>query len=97
MGINNQGQVVGYSGLVFGITHAFQWENGNMIDLGTLPGHNGRIAYDTAYSSFMNTPQKPGFFTVLASLLILFKKPGFFVLHLKSSCFVVKWSDNRSR
>ena len=31
----------------------------------------------TASSRFMKYTQKPGFFTVLASLLILFKKPGF--------------------
>ncbi|MGB7710777.1 MAG: DUF3466 family protein, partial [Microcoleus sp.] len=45
-GINNQGQVVGYSGLAFGITHAFEWENVKMIDLGTLLGYNHSTAYD---------------------------------------------------
>jgi len=37
-GINNQGQVVGYSDSIAGNPHAFLWEEGNMTDLGTLGG-----------------------------------------------------------
>ena len=64
MSINNRGQVVGYSGLVFGITHAFLWENGKITDLKTLDGHNDSIAYDIndlgqaiGYSADKNTQQ----------------------------------------
>jgi len=37
-GINASGQVVGYSELPGGTTHAFLWQNGTMTDLGTLGG-----------------------------------------------------------
>ncbi len=37
-GINNSGQVVGYSDAGGGNCHAFLWQNGTMTDLGTLPG-----------------------------------------------------------
>ena len=37
--INNQGQIVGQSGVSYGINfHAFLWQKGVMTDLGTLPG-----------------------------------------------------------
>jgi probable HAF family extracellular repeat protein len=39
-GINNSGQIVGYSGLGNGTTHAFLYSNGVMKDLGTLGGTN---------------------------------------------------------
>ena len=42
---------------------------------------------NTAYSRIMKYTQKPGFFTNLASLLILFKKPGFFVICLHGICY----------
>src|SRR5439155_155495 len=35
-GINDLGQVVGYSATAGGATHAFLWQSGTMIDLGTL-------------------------------------------------------------
>ncbi len=43
-GINNRGQVVGYSTTASGEYHAFLWEDGEMTDLGTLGG-----AYSVAY------------------------------------------------
>jgi probable HAF family extracellular repeat protein len=41
-GINDKGQVVGYSDTQTGDTHAFLWQNGTMIDLGTLGGSSSR-------------------------------------------------------
>jgi probable HAF family extracellular repeat protein len=38
MEINNHGQIVGYSPLAEGDRHGFCWQNGEMIDLGTLGG-----------------------------------------------------------
>jgi len=43
-GINNSGQIVGYSDTVSYQEHAFLYENGNMTDLGTLPGGNTSTA-----------------------------------------------------
>lgn len=37
-GINARGQVVGSSSIASGDFHAFLWEDGEMTDLGTLPG-----------------------------------------------------------
>ena len=37
-GINNLGQIVGTSELESGQSRAFLWENGEMMDLGTLGG-----------------------------------------------------------
>lgn len=36
--INNRGQVTGTAGFPSGDTHAFLWEDGAVLDLGTLPG-----------------------------------------------------------
>lgn len=47
--INEQGQVVGYSQIYdpdFYRTHAFIWENGDMSDLGVLPGEVNSAAND---------------------------------------------------
>jgi len=47
--INEQGQVIGYSQVYHPedyVTHAFLWENGNMIDLGVLPGEVKSAASD---------------------------------------------------
>ncbi len=43
-GINDRGQVVGYSSTASGSTHAFLFEHGVMTDLGTLPGGNSSQA-----------------------------------------------------
>lgn len=46
-GINNKGQVVGYSSTTSGQSHAFLWQTGTMTDLGTLGGNfNSSKAYD---------------------------------------------------
>lgn len=37
-GINNKGQIVGYSDIKSGVQHAFLWQNGVMTDLNTLGG-----------------------------------------------------------
>ncbi len=47
-GINNAGQVVGYSQTTSGAVHGFLWDENatpKMTDLGTLPGHIGSDAY----------------------------------------------------
>ena len=36
--INEKGQIVGISETLTGDRHAFLWQNGSMIDLGTLGG-----------------------------------------------------------
>src|SRR5262249_7355676 len=38
--LNNAGQVVGQAATTDGFNHAFLWDNGTMIDLGTLGGTN---------------------------------------------------------
>jgi probable HAF family extracellular repeat protein len=43
-GINNSGQVVGYSGYADGPEYAFLWENGHMSSLGTLGGRKSSAA-----------------------------------------------------
>jgi probable HAF family extracellular repeat protein len=49
-GINDLGQVVGYSTLSDGVTeHAFLWQAGVMTDLGTLPGDVGSHAAGTNF------------------------------------------------
>jgi probable HAF family extracellular repeat protein len=42
--INDRGQVVGQSGTASGESHGFLWENGQMTDLGALPGAVSSIA-----------------------------------------------------
>ncbi len=37
-GLNSRGEVVGFSSIPTGQSHAFRWSNGEMTDLGTLPG-----------------------------------------------------------
>jgi probable HAF family extracellular repeat protein len=44
-GINDSGQVVGYSATADGSGHAFLWQDGTMTDLGTLPGDSVSNAY----------------------------------------------------
>jgi probable HAF family extracellular repeat protein len=41
-GINDSGQVVGYSRTAGGLDHAFMWSGGTMTDLGTLGGTYSR-------------------------------------------------------
>ncbi len=43
-GINNRGQVVGYSATASGTQHAVLWEDGQMTDLGTLSGREYGVA-----------------------------------------------------
>ena len=43
-GINNRGQVVGDASIASGETHAFLFENGAMVDLGTLHGGESSAA-----------------------------------------------------
>ena len=46
-GVNDLGQVVGESWIPSEAAHAFRWDNGTMIDLGTLGGdHDRSIAFD---------------------------------------------------
>ena len=59
-GINNNGQIVGYSNTASGPIHAFLYSGGKMTDLGTLPGgdnseatginDSGQIVGDSEYS-----------------------------------------------
>src|SRR6266478_5649820 len=44
VGINDRGQVVGFSSTASAIRHAFLFEDGVMVDLGTLPGGNFSVA-----------------------------------------------------
>jgi probable HAF family extracellular repeat protein len=44
-GLNNRGQVVGRASLSSGETHAVLWDQGQLIDLGTLPGGTYSEAY----------------------------------------------------
>jgi probable HAF family extracellular repeat protein len=44
-GINDRGQVVGKSQVASGAYHAFLYNGGKMIDLGTLPGETESVAY----------------------------------------------------
>ena len=44
-GINDSGQVVGWSDTANGAEHAFLYSNGTMTDLGTLPGGGESCAY----------------------------------------------------
>ena len=37
-GLNSRGEVVGFSSIATGQSHAFRWSDGEMTDLGTLPG-----------------------------------------------------------
>jgi probable HAF family extracellular repeat protein len=68
--LNQAGQVVGQAGTADGLGQAFLWENGTMIDLGTLGGNSGAsgindlgqvvgsfLAGDTSYHAFLVTPQ----------------------------------------
>jgi probable HAF family extracellular repeat protein len=55
IGINSRGQVVGsastaFDGPSFGLAHAFVWEDGVMLDLGTLPG----TTFSTSSASAIN-------------------------------------------
>src|SRR5208337_3664997 len=44
-GINNSGQIVGYSEIAAGDTHAFLYSGGAMTDLGTLSGGPGSASF----------------------------------------------------
>jgi len=44
LGINNSGQIVGYSRTNSNLDHAFLWDRGSMVDLGTLGGDTSRAA-----------------------------------------------------
>jgi probable HAF family extracellular repeat protein len=44
-GLNNQGQVVGRAAVQSGETHAVLWQDGRLVDLGTIPGGQYSEAY----------------------------------------------------
>ena len=75
--LNQAGQVVGSSGDADGHTHGFLWENGTMIDLGTLGGSyswatavndlgqvvgSAYLPEDASYHAFLVNPQGAGWF-----------------------------------
>jgi probable HAF family extracellular repeat protein len=45
VGMNNKGQVVGFSALPGDIVHAFLWRKGLMTDLGTLGGRDSAASF----------------------------------------------------
>ncbi len=45
-GMNSRGEVVGFSSIATGQSHAFRWRDGEMTDLGTLPGLFFSVAFD---------------------------------------------------
>ena len=72
--INNRGQVVGSAYTASGDYHAFLWEDGEMTDLGTLPG--GSFSFAQAIN---NRGQVVGFYSRTASEIqhaILWSKEG---------------------
>lgn len=60
--LNDVGQVVGYSASADGTTHAFIWQNGTIIDLGTLSAAGGE-SYATGIN---NLGQAVGYSTAVA-------------------------------
>ena len=67
-GINNNGQIVGYSQTASGSEHAFLYSGGTMTDLGTLPGGN-----DSWATGINNNGQIVGYsYTALADHAFLY-------------------------
>src|SRR3954466_10993931 len=59
LGINDAGQVTGYSGTFNYEVHAFLYSNGQMTDLGTLPGYtfsSGSAINDAGQVTGYSTP-----------------------------------------
>jgi probable HAF family extracellular repeat protein len=58
--LNDAGQVVGHASTTNGIQHAFLWDNGTMIDLGTLGGSHSSATGINDLGQVVGTANVPG-------------------------------------